>query len=157
MKEEVDPVTGINNEEYARLNKNEEIEEDAKQPEEIAIIGFWKLKEDGVFRCIHSFEVPNPMKREVVDVQGTNLYEVLFRGDDGKEIFFMFDAEKDEDLKLGILHLCDQEKKKTNARLNSDKDEMHTVQWNCTRVIDIKNGSILEKFIHDLNGKDLAE
>jgi len=66
LVEEVDAIVGIKSVEYAKCELvTDQIE---KEEVEIAIIGFWNLKENGVFRCVHSFTVPNPMKREVDDV-----------------------------------------------------------------------------------------
>ena len=62
---------------------------------EVAIIGFWSLTEQGIFRCKHSFAVPNPMKREVAGVEGTVLYQVLF-GQKGSEMFFFFEQKSHE-------------------------------------------------------------
>ena len=71
LMEEVDPVFGIKSAEYAKTELVKE--QDEVNDPEFAIIGFWSLKETGVFRCVQSFEVPNPMKREVADVEGTSL------------------------------------------------------------------------------------
>ena len=72
LVEDPDPVVGIKNVEYAVLELNDA--EESITDLEIAIIGFWNLNSEGVFRCMQSFEVPNPMKREIQDVQGTNLH-----------------------------------------------------------------------------------
>ena len=70
LMEEVNVLTGIKSYEFAELKEESGHEEVTDS--EIAIIGFWSLK-DGVFRCVHSVIVPNPMKREVLDVEGTVL------------------------------------------------------------------------------------
>ena len=77
--EEVDALAGIKVDEYAVFEENNEKEDNMDV--EIAIIGFWNLKEEeNVFRCAHSFFVPNPVKRQVTDIDGTVLYQVLFGG-----------------------------------------------------------------------------
>ena len=78
LMEEVDAIVGIKHEEYAMFEVDEE--EEQNMDTEIAMIGFWRLKETGVFRCIHSFIVPNPVKRQITDTDGTVLYQVLFGG-----------------------------------------------------------------------------
>ena len=105
LVEEVDAIVGIKPVEYAKCELI--TDQQAMEEMEIAIIGFWTLKDTGVFRCIHSFVISNPMKREVDDVQGTNLYQVLYPGKNG-EVFFFYDeknAKKEEDngLRFGIL------------------------------------------------------
>ena len=98
--EEVDAVIGIQNTEFAKLEKDEEAEDLTDR--EVAIIGFWSLTEQGVFRCAHSFTVPNPMKREVLNIEGTTLCQVLF-GQHGDVLYFFF--EQKSDLYLGVLDL----------------------------------------------------
>ena len=122
--EDVDVVTGIQNAEYAEFEKDREREEN--EAVEIAIIGFWRMKEEGVFRCIQSFTVPNPMKRQVADTGGTVLYQVLFGGKKDKDIFFFY--EHKNHLRLGVLDLeSDQIKKKMRASVT----EALTIGWNC--------------------------
>ena len=66
LVEEVDAIVGIKSVEYAKCELvTDQVD---KEESEVAIIGFWNLKDNGVFRCVHSFVVPNPMKREVDDV-----------------------------------------------------------------------------------------
>ena len=98
---------------------------------EIAIIGFWSLKNDGYFRCSHSFIVPNPVKRQVSDTGGTVLYQVLFGGKSSKDIFFFYEksCQDDMSLHLGVLDLeSDQTKKKLRASVT----ESLCVGWNCS-------------------------
>ena len=145
--EEVDAVVGIQNSEFAKLEIDEDHEDFSNN--EVAIIGFWSLTEQGVFRCAHSFTVPNPMKREVVDIEGTVLCQILF-GSKGDSLFFFF--KQDSDLYLGVLDL----ESKQLDKATWETCELRKIEQNCRRFVKIKKDSILEKFIYDLNGKELA-
>ena len=72
---------------------------------EIAIIGFWGLDQK-IYKCVHSFKVPNPVKRQVLDVEGAAIHQVLFGMKKG-EIFFFFEKLNGEtkQLFLGTLNI----------------------------------------------------
>ena len=102
---EVDPVTGVNPIEYAQLERDRSQDGSETYPEEIAIIGFWDLQNTGVFRCQHSFVIPDPIKREVAETESTNLFQVLFEGDNG-DIFFFYTRSAsltENELRLAVL------------------------------------------------------
>ena len=145
--EEVDAIVGIKHLEFAKLAENEE--EDASSDREIAIIGFWSLTDRGVFRCHQSFNVPNPMTREAIDVEGTVLNQVLFESKGG-DIFFFFDRKSGDakGLHLGVLDLEPEDdglslsarKRASVVTLDSQK-----VEKNCKTLQAIKKSSILER------------
>ena len=80
---QVDPLTGCTVRNLAKFvpSWHEPAPVEAK---EIAVIAFWRPDQNtGVLDCYHFFNVPNPMKRMVQDQKGTQLYEVLYQGQDG--------------------------------------------------------------------------
>ena len=145
--EEVDAIVGIKHLEFAKLDENEE--EDDSSDREIAIIGFWSLTNQGVFRCHQSFNVPNPMKREVIYVEKTVLNQVLFESKGG-DIFFFFDRKSGDSkgLHLGVLNL-DLENDALNRSLTKRASvvtlDSQKVENNCKTLQKIKKGSILER------------
>ena len=94
LDEVVDPIDGITNREFARLRPFENPE--AVDENEIAVIGFWRLNKNQVFRCYRFFLVPKPMKREIKETAETYLQQVLYTGnrpspDRPGEIFFFYE------------------------------------------------------------------
>ena len=67
--EKVEELEGIKSDEFKKIRPF--INPEAVDDPEIAIIGFWNLTKNHVFRCYHYFLVPNPMKREIKDTKGT--------------------------------------------------------------------------------------
>ena len=55
-----------------------------------AIIGFWKLENDNVFKCNRDFTVSNPMLRQIRDFDNTIIYQLLYPSADGKQLFFFY-------------------------------------------------------------------
>lgn len=123
LREEVDAIMGVMHDEYAVLDRVTSKSEHLSEASEIAIIGFWKLKETGVFRCVHSFEIPNPMKREVNDVEATSIYQVLYEGKNGELFFFYLDKDPKEpesaELCFAILDTKSDQEKKHQISLKS--------------------------------------
>jgi hypothetical protein len=145
LNEAVDEVDGIENDEYARLKYVPDNAESCDQSE-VAVIGFWKLTTNQVFRCYHFFYVPNPMKREVKDIEGTDLQQVLYTGvapapEVPGDIFFFY---KDDIGRLmhAILDFALQPARS------------HLIEHNCMTIV-ISASSILEHYIVDLNNKKL--
>ena len=62
--------------------------------EEIAVIAFWELSDNGLdkFECSRHFYVPNPKKRMTRDIKGTELYNVLYVSPHNKDVFFFFEG-----------------------------------------------------------------
>ena len=111
----------------------------------MAVIGFWKLTNDQVFRCYHFFYVPNPMMREVKDIEGTDLQQVLYTGvapapQVPGDIFFFY-KDSNGRLNHGIIDLVQP----ATSRL---------IELNCHTSL-ISKGSILEHYIVDLNTRKL--
>lgn len=76
--------------------------------EEFAVIAFWALHETvDKFKCIRHFYIPNPKKRMVKDVGGTELYEVLYlsnhSSNKNKEIFFFFEGPQIENNNINLI------------------------------------------------------
>jgi hypothetical protein len=168
LMEEVDPIVGIKSVEYAQCHRNEE-RNVIKEDSEFAIIGYWQLKDNGVFRCVHSFTVPNPMKREVDDVGGTNLYSFLYPGKNG-EVFFFYEEKNQKRTKDNGLFFCvldtasDQlEKKKglhgTGYRRQSTikRADDQSIKYNCDFMTKIPEGCILDKYVRDYNTMDTPD
>jgi len=160
LLEQVDEVDGIENEEYARLKYVPDNAESC-DARDVAVIGFWKLTDDSVFRCYHFFYVPNPMMREVKDIEGTDLQQVLYTGVAPEpqvpgDIFFFY---KDEDgwLNHAIINLGLNEQAGDEAP--ADEPEVpitsQQVEANCTTE-KIARNSILEHYIFDLNTRKLV-
>ena len=108
--EDVDVIFGIEHQQFAGLEKEcDDIDDgiDDNKDIEIAIIGFWNLK-DGTFKCVHSFMIPNPMKDQMLDAEGVSINKVLF-GRNPKEMFFFFEKWNEEgdakELYVGLLNL----------------------------------------------------
>ena len=144
LNEAVDEVDGIENDEYARLKYVADNAESCDQSE-IAVIGFWKLTNNQVFRCYHFFYVPNPMMREVKDIEGTDLQQVLYTGvapapEVPGDVFFFY---KDES---GRLHHAILDFALQPAR-------SHLIELNC-QTTEISKG-VLEHYIVDLNTRKL--
>ena len=53
-----------------------------------AIISYWNLNGDNVMRCTSSFNVQDPVKRPVLNLNGTVLNQVIFEGN-GELFFFV--------------------------------------------------------------------
>ena len=72
-------------------------------------------------------------------------------------MFFFFDRKVNgtKELHLGVLNL--QSKQLQKASTSYCKSLSQTVESNCKRLVQIKKDTILEKFIHDLNNKDVAD
>ena len=69
--------------------------------EEYAIVSFWDLEEQSdKFVCVRFFLIPNPMKRMVMDSDGTQLYQVLYSSPHTNDVFFFFKgySQSGEDL-----------------------------------------------------------
>ena len=73
INETVDQVNGIKFSEFAKLKKKSNITPMMMKTEKIAVIAMWRLNECKVFECYHFFLVPNPMKRTIKEVEGTEL------------------------------------------------------------------------------------
>ena len=106
----IDELAGITPKLFADIAPDHEEQQKMVQKfmdcEEFAVIAFWDLDpEQDVFSCTRHFYVPNPKKRMTRDVNGTQLYEILYLSKHGrnrdKEIFFFFEGplvEVDQDL-----------------------------------------------------------
>ena len=101
------------------------------------------------------------MKREVDDVDGTNLYNVLYTGKDG-EVFFFYDEKNAKKPEKNGLHLCvlDTEsnmREKGTHELKRQFTKFGTdplsVSHNCSREETIAKDSIVDKYIRDYNTK----
>lgn len=80
LNEKVDQLTGISPKYYADVDKSTVLQKEVVNNflgtcEEIAVIAFWELLQDGSekFECKRHFYVPNPKKRCVQDIEGTDL------------------------------------------------------------------------------------
>ena len=76
-EEIIDPISGVVPSHYANINKSKSQQlainscMDAKQ---LAVIAFWDLDPiDDSFKCTRFFILPNPMKRNIIDTEGTQL------------------------------------------------------------------------------------
>ena len=80
LNEKVDQLTGISPKYYADVDKSTLLQKEVVNNflgkcEEIAVIAFWELSKDveDKFECKRHFYVPNPKKRCVRDIEGTDL------------------------------------------------------------------------------------
>ena len=59
LRERVNEIRGVENFKL-KLEEKDGVDIDGT---EVAVISFWRLNNENLFRCIHSIEAPNPMKR----------------------------------------------------------------------------------------------
>ena len=93
-KESVDDVEGITS---IKLSPFKPPEDEKILTTEEAIISFWRINEENSFRCMSSYNVPNPIKRQVHNFDNTVVNQVLFYGKQG-ELFYFYkeDIDKEE-------------------------------------------------------------
>ena len=93
-EEVVDPISGVSATHYANINKSKSQQLAIKacmDGKELAVIAFWDLDpDDDSFKCKRFFILPNPMKRNIIDTEGTQLDQVLYESTHTKEVFFFF-------------------------------------------------------------------
>ena len=68
LRENVNEVDGV--EIFKLKDEGEPPEEIEIKDCEEAVISFWRLNSENLFRCVHQFTKPNPMKREVISEDG---------------------------------------------------------------------------------------
>ena len=94
LNELVDPVNGISAVQWADIAVSpwqQKFVDNEQACEEMALVAFWDMdKEKDVMICQRFFVVPNPMKRVVKKVDGTELCQVLYVSEHTKDIFFFF-------------------------------------------------------------------
>ena len=94
LYEDVDLLNGVSPNEYANIKKSssQALAIAAYQNcTEFAVVAYWDLEEStDTFECSRYFLIPNPMKRMVSDVGGTQLFEVLYTSQHSKDVFFFF-------------------------------------------------------------------
>ena len=115
------------------------------------MIAFWDVDPvDDAFKCTRFFILPNPMKRNIIDTEGTQLDQVLYESTHTKEVFFFFKAyevqpieefeeehEKEHKLQIGFLRLD------INAEELKKIGEARHFKYHINNIVTIPSGSIL--------------
>lgn len=73
-REEPDPVIGVSPYHYADIEPDLQRHDfNFEHSSEFAVVSFWALDEDEKFTCNRFFIIPKPLKREIMNSEGTRL------------------------------------------------------------------------------------
>ena len=155
MNEQVNQVSGIQFTEFAKLSKQRDCTRNKFT--RIAVIAYWSMNADKVFECKHYFIVPNPMRRQVKEVNGTALYQVLYKGQDDKWFFFYQEPSEDQGkagpMKIGVVKNSPQKTQKFDAVSRKPEQNCEIIYV----VSKMGQKGLLESYITELDHTSLSD
>lgn len=170
LHEAVDVIAGIEPHHYCNIGRSGSqrlMNRALMDCQEYAIVSFWDLDEQGTdkFYCTRFFIIPNPMKRMVIDAEGTVLYQVLYSSPHNNEVFFFFkgypqsggdDLDGDGPGKSTKTQVAFVNLTPTQEELDR-VGEFRAVDKHCHGFVILKEHGILDEFITTLNTKEYYE
>ena len=134
---------------------------------EFAVVAFWDLDKTDVFVCNRFFIIPSPFKRSVMDAKGTSVHQVLFTSEHTKDVFFFWrgvemslvddlthesdDSLKSIEMQIGFLNL-----NLTDTQIQEIGEE-RLLSMHCSEIQTIKEGTLVHKFLTDLNEQPVKD